>query len=714
MNGYVYVDYDQDGAFNWTLNDNYTAPEGCELVSYYYIETEENKSGFNYLGQAVSGDDRNTMQTPAFQIPADLAPGFYRMRFKVDWGNADPGGRVTENNGIVANGGSIIDVRLNVHADNVAVTLSDTQHGQVLSADGSALPQSVKFGEPLTLSLQAEEGYEPASVTVKHGYHLDGTEELNGTRQYDVTDFPAFTISEDGQLTIPAEYVDGDLQITVNFREKSAETGEQDRYGLNFDKNLTISRNDRTLNSVSLTGDEGCSFTSSAMSTDPKTVYQDKTQEVALACQGESIAPSINYTTDGPMHGYFYMDLNQDGVFDVEIGADHKPTLNSELLSYSYLDGYNSEGEAHEYGEKPIVFPSFKIPEMLKDGVYRARLKIDWSSSDPKGRYTGTNDIDDNGGYIVDFLINVSHADKVLDVDVFNGNAYAADGGALPYDLNGVNTLNMKLQPVTDDYTLSGPVTVRTGVNFDGPQEICGNKQWTEYETQPDENGNIQVPVMGYVSVKANYEAAEDAAYKLVFNDEFNAENGTRADESKWRCSQRLSSTWNRFVSDKIDVAYQADGKLVLKAIPNEDKTEDNVDMLSGAVETRGLFTFKRGKLECRAKTNGYTGNFPAIWLMPQDQSAGWPNCGEIDIFEQINAENRSYHTVHSNWTYNLNHKSDPTSSFNKSLSMDRYHTYGLEWDENTITWLVDGVKVGSYAKSTDQHERALWRGSRG
>lgn len=653
MNGYVYVDYDQDGAFNWTLNDNYTAPEGCELVSYYYIETEENKSGFNYLGQAVSGDDRNTMQTPAFQIPADLAPGFYRMRFKVDWGNADPGGRVTENNGIVANGGSIIDVRLNVHADNVAVTLSDTQHGQVLAADGSALPQSVKFGEPLTLSLQAEEGYEPASVTVKHGYHLDGTEELNGTRQYDVTDFPAFTISEDGQLTIPAEYVDGDLQITVNFREKSAETGEQDRYGLNFDKNLTISRDDRTLNSVSLTGDEGCSFTSSAMSTDPKTVYQDKTQEVALACQGESITPSINYTTDGPMHGYFYMDLNQDGVFDVEIGTDHKPTLNSELLSYSYLDGYNSEGEAHEYGEKPIVFPSFKIPEMLKDGVYRARLKIDWNYSDPKGRYTGTNDIDDNGGYIVDFLINVSHADKVLDVDVFNGNAYATDGGALPYDLNGVTTLNMKLQPVTDD-----------------------------------------------------------AAYKLVFNDEFNAENGTRADESKWRCSQRLSSTWNRFVSDKIDVAYQADGKLVLKAIPNEDKTEDNVDMLSGAVESRGLFTFKRGKLECRAKTNGYTGNFPAIWLMPQDQSAGWPNCGEIDIFEQINAENRSYHTVHSNWTYNLNHKSDPTSSFNKSLSMDRYHTYGLEWDENTITWLVDGVKVGSYAKSTDQHERALWRGS--
>ena len=143
-------------------------------------------------------------------------------------------------------------------------------------------------------------------------------------------------------------------------------------------------------------------------------------------------------------------------------------------------------------------------------------------------------------------------------------------------------------------------------------------------------------------------------------------------------------------------------GKLVLKAIPNEDKSSDPVDMLTGAVESRNLFSFKYGKLECRAKTNGYRGNFPAIWLMPQDQKAGWPNCGEIDIFEQIDAENKSYHTVHSNWTYNLGNKNNPTSSFNKNLSMDRYHTYGLEWDANTLTWYVDGVKVGSYAKSTN------------
>ena len=35
---------------------------------------------------------------------------------------------------------------------------------------------------------------------------------------------------------------------------------------------------------------------------------------------------------------------------------------------------------------------------------------------------------------------------------------------------------------------------------------------------------------------------------------------------------------------------------------------------------------------------------------------------------------------------------------------MDRYHTYGFEWNENTLIWYVDGVQVGSYKKSSDSN----------
>jgi beta-glucanase (GH16 family) len=124
--------------------------------------------------------------------------------------------------------------------------------------------------------------------------------------------------------------------------------------------------------------------------------------------------------------------------------------------------------------------------------------------------------------------------------------------------------------------------------------------------------------------------------------------------------------------------------------------------MITGGVKSQGKFAFTYGKVECRALSNPWIGNFPAIWMMPADNSKGWPNAGEIDIWEVIDTDERSYHTIHSNWTYNLHQ--GPQSSFNTPVKLDRYHTYGLEWDETSLKWYVDGKLVGTYNKSTDSN----------
>ena len=143
------------------------------------------------------------------------------------------------------------------------------------------------------------------------------------------------------------------------------------------------------------------------------------------------------------------------------------------------------------------------------------------------------------------------------------------------------------------------------------------------------------------------------------------------------------------------------------RAIPNPDQEADPVPMITGGVQSSGKFSFKYGKIEARVLTNPYTGNFPAFWLMPQDQSAGWPSCGEIDIWEQIDSQNTAYHTVHSHWTYDLHNTGNPRSSFNETVQMDRYHTYGFEWTEQELRWYVDGRQVASYAKSADSNALA-------
>lgn len=189
-------------------------------------------------------------------------------------------------------------------------------------------------------------------------------------------------------------------------------------------------------------------------------------------------------------------------------------------------------------------------------------------------------------------------------------------------------------------------------------------------------------------------------SYTLVFNDEFNGENGSQPDATKWRRSNRYTSTWNRYISNSEDVVFLQDGHLVCRAIPNLDQTSDPVPMLTGSVETRGLFFFTYGWVEGRLKTTPHKGSFPAFWMMPQPPADGWPKGGEIDIFETIDAQNTAYHTLHSHWINNLGNSNNPKRSFSETVTQDDWHIFAANWTEDLITFYVDGNPVGSYAKS--------------
>ena len=215
-------------------------------------------------------------------------------------------------------------------------------------------------------------------------------------------------------------------------------------------------------------------------------------------------------------------------------------------------------------------------------------------------------------------------------------------------------------------------------------------------------NGGIIVDVLLKVTADT-----EEKDYEMVFADEFDQADGSRPDPLKWRVSNREGATWNRWISASPDVAYIQDGALVCRAIPNPDKSTDAADMLTGAVETRGLFSFTYGKVEVRLRTNRHVGNFPAAWMMPQPPCEGWPKAGEIDIFETIDEQNTAFHTIHSNWTYNLGKKNDPQHSFSEPVTVEEWHVYGVEWLESMLIFTVDGQVVGTYPRSTVEEKLA-------
>ena len=65
----------------------------------------------------------------------------------------------------------------------------------------------------------------------------------------------------------------------------------------------------------------------------------------------------------------------------------------------------------------------------------------------------------------------------------------------------------------------------------------------------------------------------------------------------------------------------------------NPDTSIVKVPYLTGGIQTRKKLFFRYGKVEVRAKFSNGQGLWPAIWMMPEDGSAGWPAWGEPEIY---------------------------------------------------------------------------------
>ncbi len=210
MHAYVYIDRDNDGIFS-----------PGELVSYSLFadgkDTGKSSDGREY--SSANNGFMSLIDPPAFTVPSDLAPGIYRMRYKVDWDNTDPGGDAAH---IAQNGGAIADVLLNVHSDMVSVA-NDNRNGEVLTADGRSLDNlKVPFGQPLTVRMAPSNGFGYGGIRIVHGYNLDGTREIHGNTQFREVVIPASEFDSNHCFTVPGELVDGDLLIEGLFVSKVA------------------------------------------------------------------------------------------------------------------------------------------------------------------------------------------------------------------------------------------------------------------------------------------------------------------------------------------------------------------------------------------------------------------------------------------------------------------------------------------------------------
>ena len=140
MHSFVYIDFDNDGDFSY--KEGQWDQTGTDLVAFSFYSLDSNPkndaSGYNSVGDELTGDARNTYAAPSFKAPAKA--GEYRIRFKFDWNCILPGGSST----ILEDGGGVWDATLKVVepvVDGISTINVEAANGeaQLFTVDGVKL-----------------------------------------------------------------------------------------------------------------------------------------------------------------------------------------------------------------------------------------------------------------------------------------------------------------------------------------------------------------------------------------------------------------------------------------------------------------------------------------------------------------------------------------------------------------------------------------------
>jgi len=193
--------------------------------------------------------------------------------------------------------------------------------------------------------------------------------------------------------------------------------------------------------------------------------------------------------------------------------------------------------------------------------------------------------------------------------------------------------------------------------------------------------------------------ADNSTIWSLVWSDEFNAPNGAPVDATKWTAEVGGSGWGNNeleYYTNRIDNADQENGALVIKAKSETYTGSDNVtrNYTSARLITRNKFSQTYGRFEARIKIPFGQGMWPAFWMLGDNiGTAGWPNCGEVDIMENIGREPATVHgTFHGPGYSGANGISASYSLTNGKKFADDFHTYAVEWEPNVVRFYVDGL----------------------
>ena len=362
MNGYIYIDRDNDGEFSY--KEGQWDQAGTDLVAYSFYSTLANPkvndgNGYNSTGASVSGNDRSNVNPPSFTAPTE--PGTYRIRFKIDWNCILPGG----SNDILSDGGGVWDATLNVVAakpevkeeksftDAISMVVGDMSEevGQAQVTIKEMTDETIS----MTLAVVGQEGAE---------YTASGFTKAVDTEKNRTTYTGTLNIEDEDYDVTALVYTEGTVE-KLYMVAKGAEYNYV--IGTNPDAATVVSDKTYTSNLMILDGEEPVVEEAEAQVN--VTMYSDDTYKItlkdvsmlnqtsdlvfvgkAIAEETDSEAPlTIMAKSDGATTNFFGEEMNAS--FELtEVSADEiKMEFAIKSENFSYMGQFNYEEEVDPY-----------------------------------------------------------------------------------------------------------------------------------------------------------------------------------------------------------------------------------------------------------------------------------------------------------------------------------------------------------------------------
>jgi len=183
--------------------------------------------------------------------------------------------------------------------------------------------------------------------------------------------------------------------------------------------------------------------------------------------------------------------------------------------------------------------------------------------------------------------------------------------------------------------------------------------------------------------------------------DEFDGPANTLPDPAKWTYDLGNNNGWGNqelesYTNLVQNVRLDGSGHLVIHVDRNGSS------YTSARIKTQGLFSAKYGRIESRIRLPFGQGIWPAFWMLGTNiTTVGWPQCGEIDVMENVGREPSINHGSVHGPGYSGGNSVSGLYTLSGSRFADDFHVFAIQWAPQSISFSVDGVSYKTVTPSS-------------